>query len=64
MIGTCSLHTVHRSAKTAFDKSNIKIKETLKGGSNFCVILLQGKKIRKAFQDQQSIHCIIVQHVG
>ena len=31
-IGTCSLHTVHGSVKTAFDKSNMKIKETLKGG--------------------------------
>ena len=31
-IGTCSLLIVHRSVKTAFDKSNIKIKETLKGG--------------------------------
>ena len=31
-IGTCSLHTEHGSVKTAFDKSNMKIKETLKGG--------------------------------
>ena len=31
-IGTCSLHTVHGSVKTAFDKYNMKIKETLKGG--------------------------------
>ena len=31
-IGTCSLHTVHGSVKTAFDKSNMKIKKTLKGG--------------------------------
>ena len=26
-IGTCSLHTVHGSVKTAFDKSNMKIKK-------------------------------------
>ena len=31
-IGTCSLHTVHGSVQSAFDKSNMKIKETLKGG--------------------------------
>ena len=31
-IGTCIQHTVHRLVKTAFDKSNTKIKETLKGG--------------------------------
>ena len=31
-IGTSSLHTVHRSVKTAIDKSNVKIEETLKGG--------------------------------
>ena len=31
-IGTCSLHTVLRSVKTAFDKSNMKIKGTLRGG--------------------------------
>ena len=30
--GTCSLHTVHVFVKTALDKSNMKIKETLKGG--------------------------------
>ena len=34
-IGSCSLHTVHGSVKTAFDKSNMKIKETLKGGFQF-----------------------------
>ena len=31
-IGSCGLHTVHGSVKTAFDKSNMKVKETLKGG--------------------------------
>ena len=35
-IGTCSLHTVHGSVKTAFDKSNMKIKETLKAGPFSC----------------------------
>ena len=31
-IGTCRLHAVNGSDDAAFDKSNIKIKETLKGG--------------------------------
>ena len=30
-IGTCSLHTVHRSVETLFDKSSMNIMETLKG---------------------------------
>ena len=63
-IGTCSLHTIHVSVKTAFDKSNMRIKKCSKVDSNFCMILLQGVKIMNVFQDQQSIHCIIVQHVG
>ena len=32
VIESCSLHALHRSVKTAFYKSNMEIKETLKGG--------------------------------
>ena len=31
-IGTCSLHSVNGSVKVGFEKSSLKIKETLKGG--------------------------------
>ena len=36
-IGTCSLHTVHGSVKSAFDKSNMRIMQ--KVGIHLCVFL-------------------------
>ena len=60
-IGTCIQHTVHRLVKTAFDKSNTKIKETLKGGFQ---LLLNSVISMKVIQGHQSIRFIIVQHNG
>ena len=42
----------------------MKIKETLKGGFQLLHILQQGVKVMKVFQDQQSIHCLIVYTLG